>query len=222
MCGRITLAKTYADSIAEFFDLVEPVPVFPPLYNAGPYWNDKSPLLPVVIHDAGNRIELMRWGLISKWAKSDSEKIRPINARAETVWEKPMFKSLSHCLVIADGFYEWKQIGRTKQPYRFTMNHGGLFAMAGLWNAWKSPTTGEEIRSFTIVTTEANELMAPMHDRMPVIVPPCEYANWLSSGPVKWEFRRPYLAIEMTAYPVTTRVNVLKNQDASLVEPITL
>lgn len=166
MCGRYSQAQSVKDIAARFGVKAPDLPL-KPRYNIAP-----SQDAPVVINDGGRRLELFRWGLIPSWAKEATIGYKMINARAETVAEKPSYKrplQRSRCLVLADGFYEWKKIPGGKVPTRILLKSGEPFAMAGLWDAWKDPA-GQEIRSFTIITTQAAESIKSIHDRMPVIL----------------------------------------------------
>ena len=166
MCGRFSIAGF--EGIEERFQLEIEFPDLKPNYNVAPSQN-----VPVILKHCSNQLALFKWGLIPFWAKDPSIGHKMINARAETVDEKPSFKTClqrKRCLIVADGFYEWKKEGSTKRPHRITLKNKELFGFAGLWDAWKSPT-GEIVNSCTIITTTPNELMEPLHNRMPVILP---------------------------------------------------
>lgn len=218
MCGRYTAAAD-PKTFAEQFDVEWTAPFHPPRYNAAP-----TQLLPVVLNEDRRRIQLLRWGLIPSWAKDESIGNRMINARAETLAEKPSFRAAlkrRRCLVLADGFYEWRKIGREKTPMRIMLASKAPFAFAGLWEQWTSPA-GETLRTFTIVTTSANELLATIHDRMPVILRPGDTAAWLdesTSVANALSLCKPYPTAELSAYPVSSRVNSPRVDDASLIEP---
>ena len=161
----------------------------------------------------GRELEFLRWGLIPSWAKDKSIGAKLINARAETVAEKPAFRSAfkhRRCLIPADGFFEWKKEGGRKEPHYITLRDGGLFAFAGLWEEWH-PEDGEAVRSCTIITTGANELVRPLHDRMPVILDPGDYADWLDVNPRTKEqllsLLRPFPSEKMRTYPQDCLVN---------------
>jgi len=162
----------------------------------------------------------MRWGLIPSWAKDMSIRTQTLNARSETVTTKPAFREpilTKRCLIPADGFYEWKKTGSVKQPYCFEVGEGELFALAGLWDQWKSPE-GQIIESCTILTTTPNSLVEDMHDRMPVIVPPDKYDVWLDPDVNDFEVIRdilkPYDVNLMRRYPVSRKLNNSKIDDA--------
>ncbi len=209
MCGRFTLSQS-AEAIASVFQLDE-VPILKPRYNIAP-----TQLVPTVLQNPEQRqrqLQMLRWGLIPAWAKDPAMGARLINARAETVSEKPSFRSAfrhRRCLVIADGFYEWQRQDGKKQPFYFRMQNTQPFAFAGLWERWQDPN-GEIIETCTILTTDANELLRPIHERMPVILDPKDYDLWLdpaveNSEPLQ-QILRPYSSEAMTCYAVSTKVN---------------
>ena len=174
------------------------------------------------------RFTMMRWGLIPHWAKDMTLGTRTLNARSETVTTTPAFREsilTKRCLIPADGFYEWRAMGRVKQPYCFEVGEGDVFALAGLWDQWKSPD-GEIIESCTILTTTPNSLVEDMHDRMPVIVPPEKYDVWLDPDVNDFDaikdILKPYDAAQMRRYPVSTKLNNSKNEGAEVGAPITL
>jgi len=209
MCGRFTLSKS-SEAIASAFQLNE-IPQLQPQYNI-------APTQPVAVilrkpEDSELQFQQLHWGLIPSWAKDPSMGARLINARAETITEKPAFRSAfrhRRCLVVADGFYEWQRQERKKQPYYFRLQNSQLFAFAGLWERWQSPD-GEEIQSCTILTTEANDLVRNTHDRMPVILDSKDYDLWLDAAVQNTEplqqLLRSYQSEAMTSYAVSTKVN---------------
>ena len=216
MCGRFSL-KTPSKVLAKAFKIE--VPTLPLRYNIAP----TQQVAAVRSRPDGRELALLKWGLVPSWAKDASIGSRMINARAETVAEKPAYRwafRRRRCLVPADGFYEWKREGGSKQPYHFRMRDEQPFAFAGLWERWRGEL-GEVIDSCTIITTEANELLAPVHDRMPVILPPEAYDTWLddefTDALALGGLLRPYPAEAMERFPVSTRVNSPKNDDASCV-----
>ncbi len=220
MCGRFTI---FADPerLAERFQASLPEAGLQPRYNAAPTQH-----LPVILNDGPRAIQLLQWGLIPFWAKDPTIGSRMINARSETLAEKPAFRTAfkkRRCLVLADGFYEWQKTATGKQPMRITLASGEPFAMAGLWEMWNAPD-GSPLRTFTIVTGEPNELVAPIHNRMPAILLPEHEAIWLDNAaePAIWQhILRPYPAGRMSACPVSRRVNFVGNDDPSLVTPDT-
>lgn len=174
------------------------------------------------------RFTKMRWGLIPHWAKGVSIGTRTLNARSETVTKTPAFRDsilTKRCLIPADGFYEWRAMGRVMQPFCFEVGEGDVFALAGLWDEWRSPD-GKVIESCTILTTTPNSLVSDMHDRMPVIVPPEKYEVWLDPDVTDFEAIRgilkPYDAEQMRCYPVSTKLNNSKNEGAESAAPVTL
>jgi len=222
MCGRYRLTRSQKQ-LEERFDAYGEVEVSP-RYNIAP----SQPVV-TIRQDATKPVRtlsLMRWGLIPSWTKDISIGNKTINARAETVTTTPSFREplKSHrCLIPADGFYEWRRNGKTKQPYCFEVNGGDLFAFAGLWDRWMSPQ-GELIESCTILTTTPNSLVSDIHDRMPVILSPDDYDLWLDPA-----FRdtaslsrmlKPFDAALMSRYPVSTRVNHVLNDDADCAKPL--
>ncbi len=221
MCGRFTLTVDPAELKDAFSDYDFPAQ-FAPRFNIAP----SQPVL-AIPNDGQNRADFFVWGLIPSWAKDPSIGSRLINARGETLAEKPSFRGgfkYKRCLILADGFYEWKtQPGtKVKIPHFIHMKDRQPFAFAGLWDEWNSPD-GSLVRSCTIVTTEPNELMASIHNRMPVILPPDAYEQWIDPAvrtPDSLQpLIRPYPAKEMAAYPVSTLVNSPKNDLAECVVP---
>ncbi len=221
MCGRFALF-TPEEILAAMFGVEEDR--FPPAsYNIAPS-RDVAAVRAAPEGAAGRELALLRWGLIPSWAKDPAMGDRMINARAETASAKPAFRSAfrrRRCLLPADGFYEWQKAGTRKQPYFVRMADGKPFALAGLWERWEGP--GGPIASCTILTTDANALLAPIHDRMPVIVAPADFERWLDPGrqdPVDlMPLARPYPADAMVAFPVRTLVNSPATDDPRCIEP---
>jgi len=224
MCGRFTLISP-GEVLAEFFELVD-APTVSPRYNIAP-----TQAVGVVRHDRDRgirRFDLMHWGLIPSWAKDTAIGTRMINARSETAATKPSFRSAvkyRRCLLPTDGFYEWKAIAgqKRKQPYYIRMADGQPFAFAGLWEHWEGPD-GAAIDSCTILTTEPNEMMADIHDRMPVILDPKDFTQWLDPSVQAADVIRPlfrsFATGRMKAFPVNTTVNRPSNDTASCIEPL--
>jgi len=215
MCGRYEL-HTHPAALALALGLKFP-PEITPRYNIAP----TQPVPIVRLHDGNHELSQVRWGLVPFWAKDTSIGNKMINARAETVATRPGFRDSyreKRCLIPASGFYEWaKLVDRRKQPVRVCMADDAPFAFAGLWSRWGP--RDEKLESCAIITTEANELCAKVHDRMPVILAPGDYGRWLDatdSDPV--DLLRPYPSDAMRAYPVSTRVNDPKNDDQQLIE----
>lgn len=220
MCGRFTLTQS-AETIAEAFQL-DQVPKFVPGYNIAP----TQPVPAIQADQQGERsFNYLYWGLIPSWSKDPSIGAKMINARAETVTEKPSFRTAfkrRRCLIVADGFYEWQRTGGKKQPYYFQLNDHQVFGFAGLWEHWHSPE-GDELQSCTILTTEANAAMRSIHDRMPVILQPQDYDLWLDPTVQTSErllpLLQPYPA-EMQHYPVSTQVNSPQNDSPDCIVPL--
>lgn len=221
MCGRFTLTVD-GEQLAEQLNLPV-VPEIAPRYNIAP----TQPVAAVRASMASGQPELtyFHWGLIPSWSKDPKGGARMINARAETVAEKPAFRAAlkyRRCLVPADGFYEWQKTNGKKQPIYIKMADGRPFAFAGLWEHWQSPD-GSEIESCTLLTTGPNELISAIHDRMPVILHPDDYDLWLDPKMQTADRLQPllraYPAAEMTLYPVSTLVNTPQIDDPRCVEP---
>lgn len=217
MCGRFTLAAP-AEQVAAQFQLAE-LPELAPRYNIAP----TQQVAAVRSSESGRELALLRWGLVPSWAKDRSVGAKMINARAETAAEKPAFRSAMRqrrCIIPADGFYEWQAQADGKQPFYIRLTDGGSFGLAGLWEQWKSPD-GEWLHTCTILTTTANALMQPLHDRMPVILPPEAYALWLDPALRDPEplhaLLAPYPADLMVAGPVSKAVNKVSNDGPSLI-----
>jgi putative SOS response-associated peptidase YedK len=224
MCGRYKLSRR-KQVVEEYFDTaVSYEPDWAPRYNIAPTQpiavirqNPKEPV---------RELSLMRWGLIPSWSKDSSGAARMINARSETASTKPAFRdSLKsrRCLIPADGFYEWKRDGKTKQPYCFEVNDGELFAFAGLWERWKDPS-GEWVKTCSILTTIPNAVTAPVHDRMPVILDPDAYELWLDPGMTSvdaaTDLLKPFDARLMRCFPVSTKINSVANDDEECSAPV--
>jgi putative SOS response-associated peptidase YedK len=226
MCGRYSIF-TPPDDVEERFDATFEQPP-KPRYNAAP-----GQQLPVITNDAPDTIDHLQWGLIPRWADDASTGNRLINARAETIDEKRSFRDAyenRRCLVLADGFYEWADSDERKQPYRITLDSDEPFAMAGLWERWQPSqkqtglsefgegqpdTEAEVLETFTIVTTEPNEVVEPLHDRMALVLPEDAEDRWLAGDGA--ELLQPY-SDGMDAYPVSTAVNDPSNDFPDLVE----
>jgi putative SOS response-associated peptidase YedK len=215
MCGRYTLISSI-ETVAEHFH-VDPTLDAAPRYNIAPTQH-----VVAVVKDQSMHLELMRWGLIPAWAKDESIGSRMINARAESLAEKPSFRNLlrsRRCLIVADGFYEWRAEGKSKTPMYITMQDDQPFAFAGLWDRWKN-ADGQFVQSCTIITTEPNELMAPIHNRMPAILRPAACEDWLHAevrdAAVLTHWLKPYPAELMKARPVSKLVNNPGNETPAI------
>jgi putative SOS response-associated peptidase YedK len=221
MCGRFAL-KASPKSIQEHFHLPE-IPALAPRYNVAP-----SQEIAVVRHflqDPFPRLDMLRWGFIPSWAKDIKIGYKMINARGETLAQKPAFRTSykkRRCLVVADGFYEWSHAGSRKQPFFIRLKSNDVFAFAGLWDTWHNPD-GSIIESCAIITTSANELVGKIHDRMPVILQPEHYAVWLQDKAREESLQLllvPYPARAMEAYRVSNVVNSPQNDTPSCLKPI--
>jgi len=221
MCGRFTI-EIPPELLVEVFGLAEP-PVITPCYNIAP-----TQQIPIIRQyaDGQNHLDHLRWGLIPSWAQDKSIGSKMINARSETIAEKPAFKQAvryRRCLVVASGFYEWKQEGKAKLPWYVRLKDGTPMVFAGLWETWKSPE-GEVIESCTILTTASNRLIEPLHNRMPVILHPDEYHAWLDRNTTNpaglVHLFQAYPADLMDMWPVSPMVNSVKNDSAELVVPV--
>jgi putative SOS response-associated peptidase YedK len=196
---------------------------YPPRWNAAP----SQELLVIRRNHRTGEVSLdpLRWGLIPYWCADPKGGRKPINAKYESVRELPTFREAyrkRRCIVPVDGFFEWKAIKgqKAKQPYAIAMKDGAPFALAAIWENWKEPASGEWIRTFAVVTTDANELVAEIHDRMPVILAPADYARWLGEEADPRDLMRPFPAGPMRMWPISTRVNKPENDDQSIVEPV--
>lgn len=222
MCGRYTLVSGKAKLITRFGVQGKPAGEIKPNYNIAP-----GQTMPVITNSGkGNQLELMRWGLIPVWAKDPAIGYKMINARAETLAEKPTWKrpfKSQRCLVPASGFYEWRRDGSTKTPYYIHLTGEDTFAFAGLYDEWTDKSSGEVIRSYSIITTNPNGVVKPIHDRMPVILEPSQEDDWLSPksnddiGFLE-HLLKPYSDKSMDAYTVSTEVNSAKHNSAELIE----
>ncbi|MDP1626832.1 SOS response-associated peptidase [Parvibaculum sp.] len=218
MCGRFAITTAPA-AMRDLFGYDEQ-PNFPPRYNIAP-----TQPVPIVLFEGGRRrFLLVRWGLVPSWAKEMPQSLL-INARAETISEKPSFRGAfrhHRALMPADGFYEWQTTGKgTKQPFLIRRRDGRPFAMAAIWDTWM-PSGGSELDSCAVVTTEANETLAPIHHRMPVILDEKDWPRWLDPAATEKELLallRPAPADLLEAIPVSTRINRVANDDASLQTP---
>jgi putative SOS response-associated peptidase YedK len=227
MCGRVRLSSDVSE-----IKLVFSIPPQRPTPNIAPSWNvAPTDPLPVVRYGAkaGERsLDVMRWGLVPFWAKDLKVGFSNINAKAEGIEGKPAFREAfqrRRCRVPVDGFYEWKKTATGKHPYAIALADHRLMALAGLWENWRS-RAGEWVRSFVIITTTPNELCGELHDRMPVILGPDVWPDWLGEEPADPSRLKAllsaYPAGEMACWPVSTRVGNVKNNDASLIEPVML
>ena len=227
MCGRFTSQYTWRE-LVDLYRITEPyirpISNFEPRFNFAPMQRG-----PVVRLDKEGRREpvIMRWGLVPSWSKDDKDGARCINAKAETVAEKPSFRAAFKarpCLVPADGFYEWAPLGAVgKQPYYITLKDKEPFAFAGLWEWWRAKEAPKEepgLETFTILTTEPNALCAPIHNRMPVILAPDDWPRWLSTPDDRKSLLRSFPADRMECWPVGKAVGNVGNEEPELIHPI--
>ncbi|MFX3673098.1 MAG: SOS response-associated peptidase [Paenisporosarcina sp.] len=223
MCGRYSLFADFRKIEERFGEATFETEEYEESYNIAP-----SQMVLSVINDGSkNRLGYLKWGLVPPWAKDTKIGFKMINARAETVHEKPSFREAfknKRCLIVADSFYEWKRTGERKIPMRIKMKNDELFAMAGLWGTWKD-SKGQLVHTCTILTTDPNELMSNIHDRMPVILKPEDEATWLDSSIQNAEqlkhLLRPYEDDRLLeAYEVSAQVNSPKNNSPELIERV--
>lgn len=221
MCGRY-VRKSDKQKIAEHFHVNGPsIPDFAPDWNVAP--QTFQPVVRLSPETGEREIVLMRWGLVPLWSKDAKIGYSTINAKGETVATSASFREAlkhRHCLVPADAFYEWQKIdAKTKQPYAIALKSGEPYALAGLWEKWKDRAAGgAELLTFTVITTDPNELVQPLHNRMPVIVQERDYERWLHPDPTRpaLDLLRPYEAAEMTAWKVDPRVGNVRNNAPDL------
>ncbi|MGF1570175.1 MAG: SOS response-associated peptidase [Nodosilinea sp.] len=226
MCGRFTLTQS-AETLAAAFNLADP-PQVAPRYNIAPTQPIAVIRAPAQDPEQLSRREFtyLTWGLVPSWAKDPKIGARLINARAETVAEKPSFRAAfkrRRGLIVADGFYEWQRTPEGKQPYYFQLENHRPFAFAGLWERWENGN-GDVIESAVIITTVANEVLNPIHERMPVILEPEDYDDWLDSTVEKGQhlqaLLRPYQAKIMVSFPVSTAVNNPRHDSPDCIQPL--
>ena len=227
MCGRFTL-RVSAEEVAAFFEMNGPVPELRPRYNVAP----SQPVAAVRAAGTGRQLAMLRWGLIPGWAKDPAIGSRLINARAETAREKPAFRdafAARRCLIPADGFYEWQRRGEQRHPWFIGTKTDGIFAFAGLWDRWRvradarlggtlaGARSGDTIETCTILTTAANAVLAPIHERMPVMLPRDTFGPWLAGEAVSLV---PYPSEALSAHRVSALVNRPGNDDQRCAEPL--
>ncbi|HXW27290.1 MAG TPA: SOS response-associated peptidase [Xanthobacteraceae bacterium] len=221
MCGRYAITSA-PEAIRRLFGYAEQ-PNFPPRYNVAP----TQPVPIVRLYEGKRQFALVRWGLVPAWVKDPRAFSLLINARGESLSDKPAFRNAMRrrrCLFPADGFYEWRREGERKTPYYARLKAGGPMAFAGLWESWMGPN-GEEMETAAIVTTRANRALAAIHDRMPVIVPPDAFDFWLDSAKVDAETAGALIAPAreglLDVYEVSPAVNRTANDAPALIEPVT-
>lgn len=222
MCGRYALYGPVS-RLSERFDAELDGFDFAPRYNAAP-----MQFLPVIRQRPGGAriLHLLRWGLVPSWSKDEAIATKAINARGESVAEKPSFRAAfrrRRCIVPVNGFFEWQTVAGDKQPFYIHPVEGEFFGLAGLWERWTRPSDGESLDTFTIVTTTANAAMRPLHDRMPVILAPTDYAAWLSADTAADQAQvliQPFPEAMLAAYPVSTAVGNVRNDRPELIRPV--
>lgn len=219
MCGRYTLSAT-PEAIQQAFDLEAVPDGLTPRYNIAP-----TQAIPIITNESPRMLTFVTWGLIPSWAKDTSMSAKLINARAETLSEKPSFRSAykyRRCLVPADGFYEWLTDGKAKRPQYIYRRDRALFAFAGLWERWNSPD-GSEVLSATIITTEPNATIAPLHHRMAVMLDPSDYRTWLDADAepaVLQALLRPAPDDLLVYHEVSPAVNNARYDSPDMIEPV--
>ena len=220
MCGRYSLVPT--ESIAARFDVQQAQLTLAPRYNVAP-----SQAMPVVVRNSPNRLVEMQWGLIPSWSKEPRAQFSTINARAETITKSPVFRGpfkSRRCLVPASGFYEWQRTERGKQPFCIRLKGEDLFAFAGLYDIWQD-AEGNQLYSYTVITTVPNDLVASIHNRMPVILRQEDEDAWLDkeSDPAQLlALLTAYPADKMEAYPVSRALNSPANEGAELMQSVAI
>ncbi len=222
MCGRMT-QQTSPSEVARIFDAEPPSDeAIAPRFNCAP----TDPLTVVLERDDGRLVERHRWGLIPPWAVDAAQSARMINARAETVATSPAFRVAlrrRRCIVPADGFYEWERRGATRQPWLIRRSDRAPMAMAGLWSLWRDPASGHWVPSCAVITTVANATVAPLHDRMPVLLTEEDWDQWLDPAEPSAELMREVLVPApphlLQRYPVSSSVNSVRNEGPGLIEP---
>jgi putative SOS response-associated peptidase YedK len=229
MCGRVRLSSDYSEiKIRLKFATDSPAPNYELDWNKPP----TTDMLVAVRSVDGKRVaKVVKWGLIPRWAENEKIKYSTHNARVETFRAKPAFRDAwkrgQRCLVITNGFYEWKKLdpeGKKKQSYAIDMSDGREMVMAGLWETWKSPTSGEEILTCTVITCEPNEAMGELHDRMPVILDEADWPKWLGEEPTTpdelFALLKPCPDEMLKIWPVNNKVGNVRNKGAELLTPV--
>ena len=220
MCGRFTLTAN-PEVVRDLFDLTGTPTPMEPRYNVAP-----TQPVAAITNDDPKSLTYFRWGLVPSWSKDIKIGAKLINARSEEAYQKPAFRAAfkrRRCLIPADGFYEWQKDGKAKTPHFIHMRDGKLFAFAGLWEIWRSPE-GDELRTCTILTTEANALVSSLHNRMPVILKPNDFDIWLEKGEQPTELlmplMKPFDPAAMEEYVVSPLVNRATIDAPEMIEPV--
>ncbi|WP_152395166.1 SOS response-associated peptidase [Paenibacillus guangzhouensis] len=223
MCGRFTITMTFEELLVRFYIDEADNSFYLPRYNVAPMQS-----VPAIVNDGTrNRLGPLRWGLVPNWAKDQRKAGGMINAKAETLLEKPSYRNLVYrkrCIIPADSFYEWKAVGSKKQPMRFMMKDEGIFSMAALFDTWVNPEDGAKISTFSIITTTPNSLVSDVHDRMPVILRKDDEPYWLDrhqTNPDKLlPLLKPFPESTMTRYAVSSTVGSVKNDSPACIAPV--
>ena len=227
MCGRVFVKSTFAELLTAFAAVKRDDNLAD--LESGPRFNGAPSLsYPIIIADKDaitGSFTTAKWGLVPSWVKEAKPKVQPANARCESVKANGLFRGAyryRRCLVPVDGYFEWTAIKGKKQPYALAMADGRPFCLAGIWESRTDPDArpGTAPKTFAIVTCPPNDLVATIHDRMPVILHPQDYARWLGEDPDPGDLMAPYPSELMKIWPVSTRVNNVRNQEADLLEPI--
>ncbi len=223
MCGRFVQKSKKAELVAKFGCGAQAAAQVPANYNLSP--TQDAAVVRFNPADGKRHLNLLRWGLIPGWSKDPSVGIKLTNARAESLTEKPSFKEAAfkrRCIIPADAFYEWRRTEKVKQPYAFAAPDAAPLALAGIWEGWRAPD-GQIIRTFSVVTTAANEIMAPIHDRMPVIIGTEDLPLWLGESEGDWQsLLRPCPANWLKCWPVSRRLNSGRENGSDLLFPVEL
>lgn len=223
MCGRFVQKQKKAKLAAHYTCEAEAALEMQENHNLSPTQN--AAVVRFNPADGKRYLSLLRWGLVPSWSKDPSIGIKLTNARAESLTEKPSFREAAlkrRCLIPVDAFYEWQRAEKVKQPYAFAATDDLPLALAGIWEGWRGPE-GEIPRTFSIVTTSANSVMAPIHDRMPVIIAPADWPVWLGEREDEWhKLLQPYPSDQLTCWPVSQRVNSGRVNDPSLLNKVEL
>jgi putative SOS response-associated peptidase YedK len=231
MCGRYgrradkqRIAEWMQTHNTDVFDELDETKLAPS-FNVAP--RSLQPIVRLNTETDERELTVMRWGLVPYWSKDGKASFSTINAKSETIATSAAFREAwktRRCLVPADWFYEWQKLDeRTKQPFAIAMKDDGMFALGGLWEKWKDKTTGQVLRTYTILTTDPNELMEPIHNRMPLIIPPKDYERWMAPtdpAHLPVDLLRPYPANEMKAWKVSRAVGNVRNNSPGLIVPI--
>jgi len=223
VCGRFVQKSKKLELVVKFGCEAQAAAEVPANYNLSP--TQDAAVVRFNLADSKRHLSLLRWGLVPGWSKDSAVGIKLTNARAESLTDKPSFRDAAlkrRCLIPVDAFYEWQRTEKVKQPYAFTAQDNGPFALAGLWEGWRGPD-GKILRSFAVVTTSANEVMSPIHDRMPVIVSPVDWSVWLGEQEGDWQsLLRPCPSEWLTCWPVSRRVSNGRENNPGLLEQVSV